>query len=123
MQNQQFPCPNEFPLKAGPMPPACGDRDPLFFLLFSDPARLNTSMKYTTFSEWLAQRDEGLFLPDRPPLKGMPRLNVTFGTDAQRRRLHPKKVKPSKLFPPTVRAVREIVPNKLISKLKPHPPL
>ena len=75
-------------------------------------------MKHTTFKEWLAQRDEGFLLPDRPPLKGMPRINTTLGTDAQRKRLHPKKEKPPKLFPPTVRAVKEIVPNKLIPKAK-----
>jgi hypothetical protein len=49
----------------------------------------------------------------------MPKINSTLGTDAQRQRLHPKKVKPPKLFKPTVRAVKEIVPNKLIPKLKP----
>jgi hypothetical protein len=76
-------------------------------------------MKYMKFSEWLARRDEGLLLPDRPPLKGMPKINSTLGTDAQRKRLHPKKVKPPRLFPPTVRAAKEIVPNKLIPKLKP----
>jgi len=90
--------------------------------LFSHPARLHTTMKYTTFSEWLARRDEGFLLPDRPPLKGMPRINTTLGTNAQRKRLHPKKVKPTTLFPPTVRAVREIVPNKLIPKLTPTRP-
>ena len=36
-----------------------------------------------------------------------------------RKRLHPKKVKPRKLFKPTVQAVKEIVPNKLIPKSKP----
>jgi hypothetical protein len=72
------------------------------------------SMEMMNFSEWLAQRDEGLLLPDRPPLKGMFKINTTPGTDAQRKRLHPKKVKPPKLFPPTVQKVKEIVPNKLI---------
>ncbi|MBX9627216.1 MAG: hypothetical protein K2X82_25660 [Gemmataceae bacterium] len=76
-------------------------------------------MKHTTFKEWLARRDEGFLLPTRPPLKGMPKINTTPFTDAQRKRLHPKKVKPPKLFPPTVRAVKEIVPNKMIPKLKP----
>lgn len=87
--------------------------------MFSHPARLTTTMKYTTFSEWVARRDEGFLLPDRPPLKRLPRINTTPFSDAQRKRLHPKKVKPPKLFPPTVRAVKEIVPNKLIPKLKP----
>jgi hypothetical protein len=41
------------------------------------------------------------------------------GTDAQRKRFHPGKGKPPKLFKPTVRAVKEIVPNKLIPKLMP----
>lgn len=80
-------------------------------------ATLYTSMKHTTFKEWLARRDEGFLLPDRPPLKGMSKTNTTPNTDAQRKRLHPKKVKPPKLFPPTVKAVKEIVPNKLIPKL------
>jgi hypothetical protein len=84
---------------------------------------LHIGMKHTTFKEWLARRDEGFLLPDRPPLKGMPRINTTPGTDAQRKRLHPKKVEPPKLFPPTVRAVKETVPNKLIPKLKPMQPL
>ena len=58
-------------------------------------------------------------LPDRPSLKGMPKINSTLGTDAQRKRLHLLGVKPPKLFPPTVQKVKEIVPNKLIPKLKP----
>jgi hypothetical protein len=43
--------------------------------------------------------------------------------DAQRKRLHPKKVKPQKSLAPTVRAVKAIIPNKLIPKLKPITPL
>jgi hypothetical protein len=74
------------------------------------------------FSEWVARRDEGFLLPDRPPLKGRPKINSTLGTDTQRKRLPPKKVGPPKLFPPSVRAVKEIVPNKLIPKLKPLQP-
>jgi hypothetical protein len=62
-----------------------------------------SGMKHTTFKEWLARCDEGFLLPDRPPLKGMFKINTTPGTDAQRKRLHPKKVKPPKLFKPTVR--------------------
>jgi len=76
-------------------------------------------MKHMTFKGWLAQHDEGFLLPDRPPLKGMARINATPYSDAQRKQLHPKKVKPPKLFAPTVRAVKEIVPNMLIPKLKP----
>jgi hypothetical protein len=91
-----------------------------FFLL--KVATLYTGMMHTTFKEWLAQRDEGFLLPDRPPLKGMFKINTTPGTDAQRKRLHPKKVKPPKLFKPTVRAVKEIVPQSIIPKLNPTPP-
>ena len=36
----------------------------------------------------------------------------THFADAQRKRLHPKKGKPPKLFPPTVRDVEEIVPTR-----------
>lgn len=87
--------------------------------LFLNPVVVHIGMKHTTFKEWLARRDEGFLLPTRPPLKGMPKINTTPFTDAQRKLLHPKKVKPPKLFPPTVQKVKEIVPNKLIPKLKP----
>lgn len=87
--------------------------------MFLNAAALNTGMKNTTFKEWLAQRDEGFLLPDRPPLKGLPRINTTFGTDAQRKRFQPKPVKTIKPFAPTVQKVKEIVPNKMIPKLKP----
>jgi hypothetical protein len=76
-------------------------------------------MKYTTFSEWLAQRDEGFLLPDRPPLSGLPKINTTPFTNAQRLRFQPKKVKTIKPFTPTIQKVKEIVPNKMIPKLKP----
>lgn len=76
-------------------------------------------MDFITFSEWLAMRNEGLLLPDRPPLKGMSRINTTPFTDAQRMRLHPKPIKKPKPFAPTIRKVAEIVPQKLIPKIKP----
>ena len=56
-------------------------------------------------------------------LKASAKINTTPNTDAQRKRLHPKKVKPSKLFPPTVLAMKEVVPTKLIPKSKPMTPL
>lgn len=64
-------------------------------------------------------RNEGLLLPDRPPLKGMSRINPLPCTDAQRKRLHPKPVKKPKPFAPTIRKVAEIVPQKMIAKIKP----
>jgi len=87
--------------------------------LFLNAAALNIGMKHTTFKEWLARRDEGFLLPDRPPLKGLPRLNTTPFTDAQRKRFQPTKVKTIKPFAPTIQKVKEIVPNKMIPKLKP----
>lgn len=76
-------------------------------------------MMYTTFKEWLAQRDEGFLLADRPTLKGLPQINTTPFTDAQRKRFQPKKVKTIKPFAPTIQKVKEIVPNNMIPKLKP----
>lgn len=93
----------------------------LFLLLHV--CRLHTEMKHTTFTEWLAKRDEGYLLPNRPPLKGLPRINTTPLTDTQRKRLHPKPVKMPKPFAPTIRKVKEVVPNSMIPKLKPVAPL
>lgn len=87
----------------------------MFLFVFLPAARLHTGMTNTTFKDWLAQHDEGFLLPDGPPLNGMTRINAFPGTDADRKRFH---VKPPKPFAPTVRKVREIVPNKLIPKLK-----
>lgn len=87
--------------------------------MFSAPATLHTRMTNTTFKDWLAQHDEGFLLPDRPPLKGMSRINTFPSTDAQRKALHVKPAKKPKPFAPTVRAVKEIVPQKVIPKVKP----
>ena len=64
---------------------------------------------------------EAVLSPIRQPLKGMPRINALPTTDAHRKRLYPKKVKPPKLFAPTVQAVKKIVPDKFIQKLNPTP--
>jgi hypothetical protein len=74
-------------------------------------------MKYMSFKEWLAQHDEGYMIPDRPPLKGMSRINPLPVTNAHRKRLHPKPVKLTNPFRPTVRKVIEVVPQRLIPKL------
>jgi hypothetical protein len=55
-------------------------------------------MKHRTFKEWLARHDKG-FLPDRPPRKGMPRINATPFTDIQRKRFQPKPMKTIKPSP------------------------
>lgn len=86
--------------------------------MFSYSPPLNTTMEFPTFTEWLARRDEGLLLPDRPPLKGMPRINAFPGTDAQRKALHVKPAKKPRPFAPTISKVKEIVPNKFVAKLK-----
>ena len=62
-----------------------------------------------------------MVFPDRPPLKGMIRINAFPGTDAQRKSLHVKPAKKPKSFAPTVRKVKEIVPNKFVAKIKPAP--
>jgi hypothetical protein len=90
--------------------------------LFTHAARIDTTMKYKTFSEELARRDEGFLLPNRPPLKRMAWIHTTPFADAQRKRLHPKKVKPPKPFAPTVQKVKEVVPNRFIRKLNPTTP-
>ena len=69
-----------------------------------------------SFKEFVAMK-EGFLLPDRPPAKGLSRINPFPTTAARRKRLHAKPVKP---FAPTVRKVAEIVPQKLIPKLKPQ---
>jgi len=74
-------------------------------------------MKLPTFYEWLARRDEGLFLPDRPPAKGMIRINAFPTTDTHRKKLHAKPPKKPKPFAPTIRKVKEIVPQKTIPKI------
>src|SRR5262245_2340342 len=56
-----------------------------------------------TFREFVAMQ-EGLLAPDRPPAKGLSRINPFPTTNAHRRRLKPNS------FPPTVRPVAEVVP-------------
>ena len=95
-------------------------RPAAFFLHYA----LHTIMQYTTFTEYVAQRDEGLLTPARAPLKGMARLNLTPFTNARRKRLQTKPPKKPTPFAPTVHKVAEIVPDKFVAKLKtpaPHP--
>ena len=73
-----------------------------------------------SFKEFLAVQ-EGLLLPDRPPAKGMSRINPFPTSHAHRRRWHAKPVKQPNPFAPTVRRVAEIVPQNLIPKLKARP--
>ena len=65
-----------------------------------------------TFRAFVAMQ-EGLLAPDRPPAKGLSRLNAFPTTNAHRRRITPNS------FPPTVRPVAEVVPPHLIPKLAP----
>lgn len=75
-----------------------------------------------SFREFL-EIEEGLLLPSRPIRKGLTRINPFPTTNAHRKRLHAKPVKPKKPFAPIVRKVAEIVPNKMIPKLKPLQPI
>ena len=88
----------------------------MFLFVFALP-RLHTIMDFPTFTEWLARRDEGLLPPDRPPLKGMPRINAFPGTDAPRKALHVKRAKKPNPFAPISHKVKDIVPNKFVAKL------
>ena len=72
-------------------PRPCSNKTRCSFL-FSNAAVLYTGMMHTTFNKWLARRDEGFLLPDRPPLEGIPKIDTTPMTDTRRKRLHPKKV-------------------------------
>jgi hypothetical protein len=65
-----------------------------------------------TFRDFIAMR-EGLLAPDRPPAKGLSRINPFPTTNAHRRRIRLNS------FPPTVRPVAEVVPPPLIPKLVP----
>jgi len=64
--------------------------------------RLDIRMRRGSFAEFVAQT-EGLFLPKRPPLKGMPRINTLPCTNARRAKLfgvRPKK--PPSPAPPVI---------------------
>ncbi len=77
-------------------------------------------MNFLNFKQYVKMR-EGLLLPDRPPAKGLSRINPFSMTDAHRRRLKAKTVKAPDSFKPTVRPVRQVVPPSLIPKLnRPH---
>lgn len=76
-------------------------------------------MNFPTFKQYVEMR-EGVLLPNRPPAKGLSRINPFPTTNARRRRIMPKPARPSNPFPPTVRPVSEVVPRKLIPKLPPN---
>ena len=65
-----------------------------------------------TFREFVAMK-EGLLAPDRPPAKGLPRINAFPTTNAHRHRIK------TNSFPPTARSVAEVVPPNMIPKLTP----
>lgn len=73
-------------------------------------------MHFISFKQYVQMR-EGLNLPDRPPDKGLTRINPFPTTNAHRRRIAPKPVRKPNPFAPTVRAVAEVVPQRLIPKL------
>lgn len=75
-------------------------------------------MNFPTFKQYVEMR-EGVLLPDRPPAKGLSRINPFPTTNTHRRRLKPKPFRRPYPFPRTVQAVPEVVPQKLIPKLRP----
>lgn len=76
-----------------------------------------------TFTEYMMMRQaevqEGLWLADKNAVPGMSKINPFPGTDAQRKALHVKPFKKPKPFAPTIRKVKEIVPNRFVAKIKP----
>jgi len=72
-------------------------------------------MSFLTFKQYVELR-EGLLLPDRPPAKGLSRINPFPTIASHRRRAKPKPVRVANTFPPTVRAVTQVVPQNLIPK-------
>jgi Phage integrase family len=110
---------NMIPIRCGQFPDRptdpTGGSPPVGFI-FSHPADAKYHMNFITFKQYV-EMQEGLLLPDRTPAKGLTRINPFPTTDAQRRRLTPKPVQASNPFKPTVRPVRQIVPNSIIPKL------
>lgn len=74
-----------------------------------------------TFSEYMKSKavEEGLLLPDKPIRPGVPRINTTALTNAQRRKLHPKPVKAPPPIAPFKATVTQVVPSSLIPKMTP----
>lgn len=70
---------------------------------------VDSCMNFTSFTSFLAAQ-EGLLAPDQAPVPGLPRLNFTGQTNAERQRLRVVPVRP-----PTS-AVRPVVPPKLIPR-------
>ncbi len=74
-----------------------------------------------SFSQFIKSKavEEGLLLPDKPIRPGVPRINTTPLTNAQRRKLHPKPVKAPPPVPPFKTTIPQVVPPKFVAKLKP----
>jgi hypothetical protein len=67
-------------------------------------------MKYPSFRHYLIAR-EGALVPDKAPATGLPRLNATPFTSAERKRLKPK---PVVKLDPVRPIIPQVVPNNLI---------
>lgn len=85
-------------------------------MFFCSSPTVHTGMRFRSFREFV-QFKEGLLLPDRPPARGLPRLNATPFTNDQRRKRTPKVIRPSKRLPSTIRKVADIVTLKPIPRL------
>jgi len=72
-------------------------------------------MPYRTFNEYVARRDEGLLMPDKPAVPGMPRINLFPTTQARlKKTLTPVKQPPPQ---PAFMPVRKVKP---IPTIPPH---
>jgi len=60
-----------------------------------------------TFKTWLAWR-EGLLAPDKAPAPGLPRFNATCRTNAERKKLVPKKVRMTPVGAPPAPTIRRV---------------
>lgn len=78
-----------------------------------------------TFSEWLALRTEGLWMPDKNAVPGMSKINPFPATQARLKGMTPKKPKAPQPFKPTVAPVGAIPqpsfgPAKVVKVPKPR---
>jgi hypothetical protein len=74
-------------------------------------------MALMTFIELIA-RHEGVLMPDRRAVKGLPRLNTTAVGDARRASLRVKPTHPSGPARPTVGPVAQAVPQAMVPTLR-----
>ncbi len=93
--------------------------------LFYCRRRKYLMQRLSTFSDWLALRTEGLWLPDRNAVPGMSKINPFPATQAQLKGIAPKKPKVPHPLQPTVAPVGGLPqpsfgPAKIVKVPKPR---